>query len=146
MTKSRVRTAIVLAFLAGAIFVLSPSLYAGSFAKPGAQSAQINGGPGSPNRDVFAIEFTAIDGDEIFPRDILWLEPGAYEITARVDQAYTDSPPRVFHNPPTQDEYVTFQLDLEAGKFYNIRGQYNRNNRQRPYDIIVDRVAGPTAN
>jgi len=109
-------------------------------ADPGPDSAQINGRPGSPNRDVFAVEFTAIDGDNISPRDVLWLEPGTYQITVRVDEEFTVSPAWQINRPQTQDDYVSFELNLEAGKRYDIRGQYNRNSRNRPYDIIVDRV------
>jgi hypothetical protein len=109
-------------------------------AAPGPESAQINGGPASPNRDVFAVEFTAIDGDNISPRDVLWLEPGTYRITVRVDEEFTVSPAWQINRPQTQDDYVSFDLTLEAGQRYDIRGQYNRNNRNQPYNIIVDRV------
>ncbi|MEN1726795.1 MAG: hypothetical protein AAGJ52_00020 [Pseudomonadota bacterium] len=131
-------------FIGFALAVLAASapamLMAAPTATPGPESAQINGGPGSPNRDVFAVEITAIDGDNISPREVMWLEPGTYEIKVRVDERFTISPEWQIRRPQTQDDFVTFELTLEAGKRYDIRGQYNRNNRNRPYDIIVDRV------
>ncbi|OAB61026.1 hypothetical protein AY599_24565 [Leptolyngbya valderiana BDU 20041] len=135
-TPSTLASALLPALLA----LSSLGLAAVPTADPGPDSAQINGSPGSPNRDVFAVEFTAIDGDNISPRDVLWLEPGSYEITVRVDEAFTVSPAWHIRRPQTQDDYVSFELTLEAGKRYDIRGQYNRNNRNRPYNIIVDRV------
>jgi len=108
---------------------------------PGPNAAQINGAPGSPGRDIFAVRFTEINGDTIAPREVLWLAPGVYQIEVLIDERFTTAPRRFNRQPNRSDDYVTFELELEAGKRYDIRGRFNRNDRANPYDVIVDRVS-----
>ncbi|MBB6087538.1 hypothetical protein [Wenzhouxiangella marina] len=127
--------------MAAALWMATP-VQAGPITQPGPDAAQINGGPESPGRDLFEVEFTAIDGDNISPRQLLWLEPGRYVITVRVDARYTTAPDWQIRQPNRDDDYVSFEIELEAGKRYDIRGRYNRNDRRHPYDVIVDRIEG----
>ncbi len=120
---------------------LSTSSWAIETVNPGPNAAQINGTPGSPGRDIFEVRFTEINGDTIAPRDVLWLSPGTYQIEVLIDERFTTAPRRVYRQPNRSDDYVTFELELEAGKRYDIRGRFNRNDRDNPYDVIVDQVS-----
>jgi len=142
MSPSKSVLSLATALAAALLIALSPTLQAGPITQPGPDSAQINGAPETPGRDLFELEFIAIDGDNISPRDLLWLEPGTYELTVRVDKRYTTAPDWQIRQPNRDDDFVTFSIDLEAGKRYDIRGRYNRNDRRNPYDVIVDRVEG----
>lgn len=124
-----------------ALISLSMSSWAVETVNPGPNAAQINGAPGSPGRDIFEVRFTEINGDTIAPRDVLWLAPGTYRIEVLIDERFTSAPRRVYRQPNRSDDYVTFELELEAGKRYDIRGRYNRNDRDNPYDVIVDRIS-----
>ena len=121
-----------------ALFGLCVLLGAAAQADEPPGKAMLVGSPGYPNRDLFAVEFSAIDGRNIPPRDVLWLEPGRHVITIRVPERFTESV--INRHPHTWTDYVDIELELEAGKIYDIRGHYNRSDRDRPYDIVVDRV------
>lgn len=103
-----------------------------------AEQAMLVGSPGYPNRDLFAVEFFAVDGKNISPRDVLWLDPGTHVITVRVPERFTES--IINQRRQKWTDYVDIELELEAGKIYDIRGRYNRSDRDNPYDLVVDRV------
>ena len=100
--------------------------------------AMLSGRPGYPNRDLFAVEFFAIDGKNISPRDILWVEPGLRMITIRVPEQFTES--LINQQREKWPDYVDIELELKPAHAYEIRGRYNRTDRANPYDIVVDRV------
>lgn len=100
--------------------------------------AMLVGSPEYPARDLFAVEFFAVDGENISPREIIWLDPGRHVITVRVPQQFTES--LINQRRRKWDEYADIELDLEAGKIYEIRGRYNRTDRNNPYDLVVDSV------
>lgn len=137
--QAAVRTSTVICLIA--LISLATTSWAIETLNPGPNAAQINGAPGSPGRDIFAVRFTEINGDAIAPREVLWLAPGTYQIEVLIDERFTTAPRRVNRHPNRSDDYVTFELELEAGKRYDIRGRYNRNDRDNPYDVIVDRVS-----
>lgn len=100
--------------------------------------AMLVGSPGFPNRDLFAVEFFAVDGKNMPPRDVIWLEPGTHVITVRVPEQFTESV--INQRRQKWTDYVDIELELEAGKIYDIRGRYNRTDRDNPYDLVIDRV------
>lgn len=100
--------------------------------------AMLSGRPAIPNRDLFAVRFIAIDGRNISPRDILWAEPGLRTITVEVPRQFTES--LINQKRETWPDFVDIELDLKARHAYEIRGRYNRTDRDNPYDIVVDRV------
>ncbi|MBY6203970.1 hypothetical protein [Halomonas denitrificans] len=100
--------------------------------------AMLSGRPGYANRDLFAVEFFAIDGRNISPRSILWVEPGLRTITVRVPEQLTES--LINQRRQKWPDYVDIELELEPEHAYEIRGRYNRTDRDNPYEIVVDRV------
>jgi hypothetical protein len=113
-----------------------------AFAEDPQGQAMLVGSPGSPARDLFAIEFTAVDGRNIPARDVLWVDSGTRLITVRVPARFTE--PQVQQQRQKWDDYVDIELELEAGKVYELRGRYNRTDRVRPYDIVIDSVRKTT--
>ena len=104
---------------------------------PGPEAAQIIGSPGWPNRDLFAVNFVEINGQNIPPREIMWLEPGTYQIKVVIIARHTRPP--MSYNPQERGQNA-IELELEAGKTYEVRARYNRDNSEMPYSIIVHRV------
>lgn len=106
--------------------------------RPGPDAAQIVGSPGFPTRDIFAVTFVEINGQNISPRDVMWLEPGTYRITVQIQAALT-RPPQ-YRRPADAPDYNVIELEIEAGKSYHIRGRYNRNDRETPYSVILHQI------
>ncbi|MDX1626750.1 MAG: hypothetical protein R3323_09575 [Wenzhouxiangellaceae bacterium] len=104
-----------------------------------AGKAHVSGGPGYPANDLFAVEFAEIDGRNIPDREDLWLEPGTYRLTVIVPERFTESKINQSQRFDTTD-YVDFDLTVEAGKRYEIRGRWNRLDRDDPYDIVIHDV------
>jgi hypothetical protein len=100
--------------------------------------AMLSGTPGFRNRDLFELEFVAIDGRNISPRSILWVEPGRRTVTVRVPDRFTES--LINQRRQKWPEWVEIELDLLPDHGYEIRGRFNRTDRDNPYDIVVDRV------
>jgi hypothetical protein len=111
-------------------------------ARPGPDAAQVSGIPGYPTRDIFEVRIVAINDHEILPRELIWLEPGTYRIRVAIDARS----PRPGIRRPTQrqpgeaPEYTEIELELEAGKTYQIRGRLNREDRETPYSVILYKV------
>lgn len=109
-----------------------------SEAAPREGRAMLSGRPGIPNRDLFPVRFFAIDGRNISPRDILWVEPGLRTITVQIPERFTES--LINQQREKWPDYVDIELELKPQHAYEIRGRYNRTDRENPYDIVVDRV------
>lgn len=107
-------------------------------ASPGPESAQILGTPGMPPKDLFAVKFIEINGQNISPREVMWLEPGTYKIMVQIDAALTR--PRQYRRPVDEPGYNVIELELEAGKIYHIRGRFHRDDPARPYSVILYKV------
>lgn len=107
--------------------------------KPGPEAAQIVGSPGFPTRDLFAVTFVEINGQNISPRDVMWLEPGTYRITVLIEARQT-RPPQIRRRSDDEPGYNVIELELEAGKTYHIRGRYHRDNPEQAYSVILHRV------
>jgi len=108
--------------------------------RPGPDAAQISGSPAKRNQDLFAVRFVEINGNNISPREFLWLEPGTYRIRAVILAAHTRPPQRSVGPRREDPEQYVIELELEAGKTYQIRGRYNRDNPDQPYSVILYKV------
>ncbi|GEM_PF-3845714 len=86
--------------------------------------------------DQFNVEFTAIDGRNIAPRDYLALDPGTYRLTARVPATFTSD--QLYRPGNLDDDFVQFDIQLSAGDRFDIYGQWNRNNRAQPYELRIE--------
>ena len=126
------------AVLAGA---LSPTAQADRVktVMPGPEAAQIVGSPGFPTKDLFSVTFVEINGQNISPRDVMWLEPGTYRITVAIDAEQT-RPQQIRRRPRDEPGYNIIELELEAGKIYHIRGRFHRDDPDRAYSVILHRV------
>ena len=109
------------------------------FAKPGPDSAQVNGAPGVRAQDIYAVEFIAIDGRNIPPRQTLWLQPGEYELTVRV--LATQTRHNLMWRTRGEDGYNRITVELEPGKTYDIRALFERSDRRSPYSVVVHNVS-----
>lgn len=105
---------------------------------PGPHAAMIIGEPGTRARDLYDVEFIAIDGQNIPSRSTIWLEPGKYELTVRIIAQDTRS--TLMRRTRDDEGYNTIEVALEAGKTYEIRAKFNRTDRRSPYTVVVHRV------
>lgn len=109
---------------------------------PGPDAAAIAGTPGKATQDLFGVRFVAIDGRNIQPREIMWLEPGRYELRVVIDADFSRMGP--IRRPGRESRAVDhiIEVELEAGKRYQIRARYNRGERDpaEAYNIIVWKV------
>ncbi len=109
------------------------------FVSPGPDSARVNGGPGVEARDMHAVEFIAIDGHNISPRQTMWLEPGEYELTVRI--MATSARHTLMPRTRDREGYNRIKVELEAGKRYEIRGYFDRSDRRSPYSVVLYNVS-----
>ncbi|MFW5815925.1 MAG: hypothetical protein ACOCVP_03630 [Wenzhouxiangella sp.] len=93
---------------------------------PGPHAAKISGVQGQTLKDRFGVRFVGIDGRNILPRAVMWLEPGRYELTVLVDAAYFRPPVAGIRRSREQSGANTIEVEVEAGKTYEIRGFLNR--------------------
>lgn len=109
------------------------------FTRPGSDAAMVTGGPGSEARDIYAVDFIAIDGRNIAPRQTLWLQPGEYELTVRIRARQV---PRTLNlRTRDRDGYNRISVELEAGKRYDIRAYLERGDRRSPYSVVLHNVS-----
>jgi hypothetical protein len=93
---------------------------------PGPHAAKISGVQGQTLQDRFGVRFVGIDGRNIQPREVMWLEPGRYELTVLIDAAYFRPPVAGVRRSRQQSGANTIEVEVEAGKTYEIRGFLNR--------------------
>lgn len=125
--------------LLAVLLPLSASAERVTTVRPGPEAAQIIGSPGWPNRDLFAVKFIEINGQNIPSRDIMWLKPGTYRIKVAILARHT-RPPMSYPPSDSDPDYNVIELELEAGKTYHIRGRFNRDNPEAAYSTIVYKV------
>lgn len=117
---------------------------------PGPEAAQLSGVPGQFDQDLYPVSFVEIDGRNIQPREHLWLKPGRYELTVLI-QAQDGfrpaaTPPGVRRNweragREAQRAATTIDVEIEAGKTYQIRARYNPEERDGiPYSTVVWKI------
>lgn len=110
--------------------------------RPGPEAARLSGAPAKVTSDLLEVRFIEINGESIQPRRFLWLEPGTY--TVKVSILADVTMPRVRGAGATQDQgeagYNVIDLELEAGKTYQIRGRYNADNAQAPYSVVLHQI------
>ncbi|TVS13969.1 MAG: hypothetical protein EA419_00555 [Wenzhouxiangella sp.] len=117
---------------------------------PGENAAKISGIPGQFDQDLHPVRFVEIDGRNIQPREVLWLEPGRYELRVLIETRRgfmpAAAPPGIRRNweragPAARREATTIEVEVEAGKTYQIRARYNREERRGiPYSTVLWRV------
>lgn len=108
--------------------------------QPGPDAAQLSGSPPLRNQDIFEVRFIEINGNTISPREFIWLAPGTYRIRVVIDAAHTRPPQRRVGPRRDDPSQNVIELELEAGKTYEIRGRFNRNNPEQPYTVILHQV------
>jgi len=109
------------------------------FAKPGKNSAMIVGALGRPAQYVYPVEFIEIDGQNIYPREVMWLKPGEYELTVR---AIITNPPGLRRNTRFRESegHNRITVVVEAGKEYSIGVKYDNSEPTRPFNTVLYRV------
>lgn len=109
------------------------------FAKPGKDSAMIVGALGRPAQYIYPVEFVEIDGKNIHPREVMWLEPGEYELTVR---AFITNPPGLRSNTRFRESegHNVITVVVEAGKEYSIGVKYDNAEPTRPFNTVLYRV------
>lgn len=100
--------------------------------------ARVVGGPPNPVQYLYEVELTAINGERIIPRDMLTLEPGNYILTARVPAQITE--PAVGQRKRRWAEDVDFEITLEPGRDYSVRAKWNRNDFEKPYELVIEEI------
>ena len=109
---------------------------------PGPEAARLSGSPGKAVSDLFEVRFIEINGERIQPREFIWLKPGSYTVTVTILADTTQ--PQLRGAAASQDRgpdgYNKIDLELEAGKTYQIRGRFNREDPEAPYSVILHRV------
>lgn len=110
--------------------------------QPGPHAAQISGVLDKAGQEIFGVRFIEINGRNITPRSVIWLEPGSYTLKVLIDAAHFRRPPQFRgHREHRRDPgYNEIELELEAGKTYEIRARYDRDNRDAPYSVILYRI------
>ena len=133
-------TAIVLAAMLALVAPLSAGAGNVPTTTPGPHAAHITGSPPLRNQDIFEVRFIEINGNNIPPREFMWLEPGTYRIRVAIVASHLRPPQRRLGPPREDPEHNVIELELEAGKTYHIRGRYNRDNPDVPFSVILHKV------
>lgn len=109
------------------------------FAKPGPDSAMIVGAVGRRAQYIYPVDFIAIDGKNIHPREVMWLEPGEYELTVR---AFITNPPGLRRNTRSRESegHNRITVVVEAGKEYSVGAKYDSSQPMRPFSTVLYRV------
>lgn len=108
---------------------------------PGPDAARISGTLGKPNQDIFGVRFVQINGVDIQPRSDIWLEPGSYTIKVLFDAAHVRRSVQRRRQSQRQDpSYNEIELELEAGRTYEIRGRFDPSDRDSRFSVIVYQV------
>jgi len=109
------------------------------FAKPGPEAAMIVGAVGSRANFIYPVDFTAIDGQNIHPREVMWLKPGEYELTVRA--FVTDAPGlRRGVRSRSAEGNDRINVAVESGKEYSIGAKYDPKAPAGPYKTVVYQV------
>ena len=132
--------AIALSVVLGLVAPMSARAAGVPTTHPGPHAAQITGSPALRNQDIFEVRFVEINGNNIVPREFLWLEPGTYRIRVTILAQHTRPPQRQVGPPREDPEHNIIELELEAGKTYHVRGRFNRGNPDQPYSVILHKV------
>ncbi|MCC5865432.1 MAG: hypothetical protein JJU31_09965 [Wenzhouxiangella sp.] len=110
------------------------------FASPGEDAGMIVGFPGERARDIYPVKFIAVDGHPIQHRDSIWLAPGKYEISVRIDASGLVQPRGRTTRPSRGDNRI--ELVVEAGRTYVIGAKLDRTRPGTEFNIILHRVTG----
>ncbi|HEY7905440.1 MAG TPA: hypothetical protein VIC53_00805 [Wenzhouxiangella sp.] len=110
--------------------------------QPGPDAARLSGSPGKATDDLFEVRFIEINGENILPREFVWLEPGTYTVKVAILADMTL--PRLRGVDASGDQqaegYNVIDLELEAGKTYHVRGRYHKDNEKATFSTVLHRV------
>jgi len=135
-----------------AALALSPTLPLAAesvpLTQPGPDAAQISGRPGYLVQDMYPVRIIRINGQNIQPRDFVWLEPGRYELRVEpvrgADPLFSRNPERGRERRgtvATRSEAFSIELEVEAGKTYEVRARYNRHGSDGiPWSTVLWRI------
>src|SRR5699024_9856594 len=115
----------------GLVAIGQPAMADVPFAKWGSKdAAKVVGTVGRQAAYIYPVEFIRVDDDNIGEREVMWLEPGRYEISVR---AGVINPPRLTRSGARLgDNANRIELELEAGKVYHVGLRYNVDNYRSP--------------
>ena len=134
-TRTRLMTLI---FALGAAVLAQPGLAKSPLTNPGPGAGQIVGSPAAPARDLYPVDIVAIDGENILPRDVLWIEPGKYEFTVSATVTNPRGLRSLRRNPQLEDRGLNkIEVVVEAGKTYHLASRYTGEDRRAPYSTVV---------
>lgn len=110
--------------------------------QPGPEAARLSGSPGKVTDDLFEVRFVEINGENIQPREFVWLEPGTYtvKVTILADMIKPRLRGAGAGDDAGSEGYNVIELELEAGKTYQVRGRYNKDNPESPFSTILHRI------
>lgn len=110
--------------------------------QPGPDAARLSGSPGKVTDDLFEVRFIEINGENILPREFVWLEPGTYtvKVTILADMIKPRLRGAGASGDQQAEDYNVIDLVLEAGKTYHVRGRYHKDNRKAPFSTVLHRV------
>ena len=117
-----------------------PALADQPFANPGEDVGGIVGAPAQPARDIYPVKIVAIDGEQIIPREVFWLEPGKYAFTVSAEITNSGGLKSTRGRVREDDDINKIEVVVEAGKTYYIGAHFTGRDRRRPYSTIVYRV------
>lgn len=124
-----------------AVGLVSLTAVAGQpFANPGDGAGAIVGTPGQPARDIYPVKIVAIDGEQIIPREVFWLEPGKYVLTVSAEITNPGGLSSMRGRLREDDDINEIEVVVEAGKTYYIGAHFTGRDRRRPYNTVVYRV------
>ncbi|WP_376691449.1 hypothetical protein [Wenzhouxiangella sp. EGI_FJ10409] len=110
------------------------------FANPGEDAGSIVGTPGQPARDIYPVKIVAIDGEQIIPREVFWIEPGKYVLTVSAEITNPGGLSSMRGRLREDDDINEIEVVVEAGKTYYIGAHFTGKDRRRPYNTVVYRV------
>lgn len=133
---------IILGLVAGLVTgsITFPVLAGQPFANPGEESGSIVGAPAQPARDIHPVKVVAIDGEQIAPREVFWLEPGKYTLTVSAQIINPRGLSAMRGRVREDDDINKIDVVIEAGKTYYIGAHYTGKDRRAPYNTVVYRV------
>lgn len=141
--KPSLATILTTVFMAATAFGLSIQAASAEspFTNPGPEAGQIVGSPAVPARDLYPVTVVTIDGDNVLPRETIWLQPGKYTLTVSATIINPKGLPNSGRSNRFQEDGLNeIEVVVEAGKTYYLAAHYDGKDRRAPYSTVVYRV------
>jgi len=92
---------------------------------------------------IYPVEIVEVDGNNLFPREAVWLKPGKHTVTVR---GFVTNPPGLRSasrfNLRQDESSNTIELVVEEGKTYMIGLKNEPRETTQPYRVVLYRVEG----